>query len=199
MPEGIGDHRTRLVRRKQCDKRRYLAEIDLDLLRHLAPPVSLSTWSQVLSYQNHPTPHVRVTHIKEADLFSSHFLIPKEGFDQEWEETAGLPFPDRVMKVKQIFRVSYKTVLFRLIEKGIVDNSIWRRFNAIYEKRYRRKLSYKEEPFSEGAEPFGMDSIDFIGDRLSRLTPLHSGGRRTLPIIREVGDHAFSHGEKPRP
>jgi Zn-dependent peptidase ImmA (M78 family) len=34
---------------------------------------------------------------KEADLFASHFLMPKEGFDQEWEETAGLPFPDRVM------------------------------------------------------------------------------------------------------
>ena len=107
---------------------------------------------------------------KEADLFASHFLMPKDGFNQEWEETAGLPFPDRVMKVKRIFRVSYKTVLFRLIEKGLVDNSIWRRFSAIYEKRYLRKLSYKEEPFSEGAEPLGMDSIDFTGDRLSRLT-----------------------------
>ena len=74
------------------------------------------------------------------------------------------------MKVKRIFRVSYKTVLFRLIEKELVDNSIWGRFNAIYEKRYQRKLSYKEEPFSEGAEPLGMDSIDFTGDRLSRLT-----------------------------
>ena len=51
-----------------------------------------------------------------------------------------------------------------------MDASIWRLFNVIFEKRYRRKLSYKEEPFSEGAEPFGMDSIDFIGDRLSRLT-----------------------------
>ena len=107
---------------------------------------------------------------KEADLFASHFLMPKEGFDREWQETAGLAFPDRVMKVKRIFRVSYKTVLFRLIENGVVDKSIWRRFNAIYEKRYQRRLSYKEEPFSEGAEPLGMDSIDFIGDRLSRLT-----------------------------
>ena len=107
---------------------------------------------------------------READLFASHFLMPKEGFDRAWEETAGLPFPDRVMKVKRIFRVSYKTVLFRLIEKELVDNSIWGRFNAIYEKRYQRKLSYKEEPFSEGAEPLGMDSIDFTGDRLSRLT-----------------------------
>ena len=107
---------------------------------------------------------------KEADLFASHFLMPKEGFDREWQETAGLAFPDRVMKVKRIFRVSYKTVLFRLVEEGVVDASIWRLFNVIFEKRYRRKLSYKEEPFSEGAEPFGMDSIDFIGDRLSRLT-----------------------------
>ena len=107
---------------------------------------------------------------KEADLFASHFLMPKEGFDREWQETAGLPFPDRVMKVKRIFRVSYKTVLFRLIEKGVVDQSIWRRFKVIYEQRYRRNLSFKEEPFSEGAEPLGMESIDFVGDRLSRLT-----------------------------
>jgi Zn-dependent peptidase ImmA (M78 family) len=107
---------------------------------------------------------------KEADLFASHFLMPKEGFDREWRETSGLAFPDRVMKVKRIFRVSYKTVLFRLVEEGVVDSAIWRQFNVIFEKRYRRKLSYKEEPFSEGAEPFGMDSIDFIGDRLSRLT-----------------------------
>ncbi len=107
---------------------------------------------------------------KEADLFASHFLMPKEGCDREWEETSGLPFPDRVMKVKRIFRVSYKTVLFRLIEKDAVDKSIWKRFKAIYEQRYRRNLPFKEEPFSEGAEPFGMSSIDFVGDRLSRLT-----------------------------
>ena len=100
---------------------------------------------------------------KEADLFAGYFLMPKEGFDREWQETAGLAFPDRVIKVKRIFRVSFKTVLFRLIESGVADKSIWRRFNAVYEKRCRRKLSYKKEPF-------GMDSIDFIGDRLSRLT-----------------------------
>ena len=121
---------------------------------------------------------------KEADLFASHFLMPGEGFSREWEETAGLPFPDRVMKVKRIFRVSYKTVLFRLIDRGIVDKSIWTRFKAVYEQRFSRNLSFrtarhlretrnlsfKEEPFSEGAEPFGMNAIDFVGDRLSRLT-----------------------------
>ncbi|MAG13546.1 MAG: hypothetical protein CMN78_03000 [Spirochaetales bacterium] len=52
--------------------------------------------------------------------------MTEEGFDREWQETAGLAFPDRVMKVKRIFRVSYKTLLFRLIEKGVVNNSVWR-------------------------------------------------------------------------
>ena len=106
---------------------------------------------------------------QEADLFAGYFLMPDVGFKKEWSETAGIPFVDRIMKIKRIFKVSYKTVLYRLTEMGVVDKSIWMRFNTAYERRYKRKLSYKEEPFSEGAEPWGMQSFDFYEDRLSRL------------------------------
>lgn len=61
----------------------------------------------------------------EADLFAGYFLIPEQGFDSEWEETAGMFFIERVMKIKRIFKVSYKTVLYRLKQKGIVDDQIW--------------------------------------------------------------------------
>ncbi len=35
-------------------------------------------------------------------------------------------------------------------------------------KNYR-KLTFKEEPFPEGSEPFGLKPFDFYADRLSRL------------------------------
>ncbi|MBN2861218.1 MAG: ImmA/IrrE family metallo-endopeptidase, partial [Sphaerochaetaceae bacterium] len=106
---------------------------------------------------------------KEADLFAGYFLMPAQGFDSEWKDTAGMPFAERVMKIKSIFKVSYKSVLYRLKQKGVVDDTIWFRFPQLYEARYNKKLSYKEEPFLEGSEPFGLKSFDFYADRLSRL------------------------------
>lgn len=107
---------------------------------------------------------------READAFAGHFLLPDEGFQKEWEESAGLHFVDRVFKVKRIFRVSYKAVLHRLVESGAADASIWRKFNAAYLRRFNRSLSYKEEPSGMGAsEPIGMKAVDFFEDRFSRL------------------------------
>ncbi len=106
---------------------------------------------------------------KEADLFAGYFLMPERGFDSEWNETAGMPFVDRVMKIKSIFKVSYKTVLYRLKQKGIADDTIWLRFKQLYEAKYHKKLALKEEPFPEGSEPFGLKPFDFYAARLSRL------------------------------
>ena len=106
---------------------------------------------------------------KEANLFAGYFLMSEHGFDCEWEETAGMPFVERVMKIKSIFKVSYKTVLYRVKQKGIVDDMIWLRFQQLYEAKYNKKLSFKEEPFPEGSEPFGLKPFDFYADRLSRL------------------------------
>jgi len=106
----------------------------------------------------------------EANLFAGHFLMPDEGFFKEWNEASGLHPVDRVFKVKRIFRVSYKTVLFRLTEHGIADRSIWMRFNQAYQRRFNRKLSFKEEPMAiDSTEPFGLKPFDFQEDRFSRL------------------------------
>ena len=110
---------------------------------------------------------------READRFAGHFLMPNEGFRKEWDEASGLHFVDRVFKVKRIFRVSYKTVLWRLLEDagGTMDDSIWMKFNVAHQKRFNRKLPFKEEPMGiDSAEPFGMLKFDFYEDRFSRLT-----------------------------
>jgi Zn-dependent peptidase ImmA (M78 family) len=109
------------------------------------------------------------TQERDANLFAGYFIMPEQGFDSEWAETAGMPFVERVMKVKSIFKVSYKTVLYRLKQKGIVDDMIWLRFQKLFEAKYDKKLSYKEEPFPERSEPFGLKPFDFYADRLSRL------------------------------
>lgn len=95
--------------------------------------------------------------------------MPEYGVDSEWAETAGMPFVDRIMKIKSIFKVSYKTILYRLKQKGIVDEMIWSRFQPLYEVKYNKKLSFKEEPFQEGSESFGLRSFDFSADRLNRI------------------------------
>jgi len=107
---------------------------------------------------------------QQADLFAGHFIMPDEGFVKEWNEAAGLHVVDRVFKVKGIFHVSYKTVLHRLIEHEVVDNSVWKNFNLAYQRRFNKKLSFKEEPAgTEHAEPFGLDEFDFYEDRFRRL------------------------------
>jgi Zn-dependent peptidase ImmA (M78 family)/transcriptional regulator with XRE-family HTH domain len=107
---------------------------------------------------------------KEADLFAGHFLMPDEGFNKEWHDASGLFWVDRVLKVKRIFHVSYKAVLFRLIEHNLADNSIWMKFNQAFQRRFNRKLLFREEPIAmDSSEPFGLRRFDFLEDRFSHL------------------------------
>lgn len=106
---------------------------------------------------------------KEADRFAGHFLLPDAGFRKEWNAAAGLHWVDRVLKVKSIFRVSYKTVLFRLMENSALDNSAWKRFYWDYSRLYRVRLPHKEEPAAPGFEPGALAEFDFREDRFSGL------------------------------
>jgi len=107
---------------------------------------------------------------QEADLFAGHFLLPDEGFTKEWNEAAGLHLVMRTFKVKRIFNVSYKTVLKRLMEHGVSDASIWQRFNVEYQRVFKQRLAYRDEPKGmEQAEPSGLRKVDFSEDRFSRL------------------------------
>jgi hypothetical protein len=120
---------------------------------------------------------------KEADTFASHFLMPQEAFRKYLRQVRGLSLVDSVLKIKRIFGVSYKTVLKRFIDEELADNSVWRLFNYQYQRMYRKKLPFREEPrgispeqfsgsFSEddlSREPNKLDPSDFIEDRLRRL------------------------------
>jgi len=117
---------------------------------------------------------------READLFASHFLMPEAAFAKEWEETRGHPLLVRVLKVKRIFRVSYQTVLYRLVESDRETKQVWRAFQGQHRSHFGKTLRKTEEPkaleksefawnWSRAGEPAGLSQHDFVEDRLSRL------------------------------
>jgi Zn-dependent peptidase ImmA (M78 family)/transcriptional regulator with XRE-family HTH domain len=122
---------------------------------------------------------------REAEVFASHFLMPDAPFWSEWEAAAGLGLYDRVLKVKRVFRVSWRAVLYRVSERlPPGDRSrLWRHMAAEHQRRQGRPLLKLTEPAgvtedvfgeprflaSAGAEPAGLDVHDFQGDRLARL------------------------------
>jgi Zn-dependent peptidase ImmA (M78 family)/DNA-binding XRE family transcriptional regulator len=117
---------------------------------------------------------------RQADLFASHFLMPEAAFAKEWDETWGHPLLVRVLKVKRIFRVSYKTVLYRLVESQRETKDVWRTFQGQHRDHFGKTLRKTEEPkaleksefawnWSRAGEPEGLSQHDFVEDRLSRL------------------------------
>jgi len=122
-------------------------------------------------------------HEEEANAFAAAFLMPDASFQKEWNETYGLALVDRVMKVKRIFRVSYRTVLYRLAANYRGSGNIWALFQMDYKRRYGHTLLRDDEPHavaqdtfraslpedSSAGEPDRLSPMDFIQDRLSRL------------------------------
>jgi Zn-dependent peptidase ImmA (M78 family) len=120
---------------------------------------------------------------QEANIFASYFLMPQAVFEREWQDTRGLPFLDRVLKVKRMFRVSYKTVLYRISETMNPSGNVWLQFQLEHNKRYGKTLKKADEPqpastdkfmasYSEvlpAYEPEKLSKTDFIPDRLARL------------------------------
>jgi len=117
---------------------------------------------------------------KEADLFAAHFLMPSEVFMREWEEARGLGLVERVMKLKSMFNVSYKTVLYRVQATTSLGARVWGRFQAEYRERHGRTLAVTEEPAGLKAscfmaeahsahEPDRLSPNKFLGDRIQRL------------------------------
>lgn len=118
---------------------------------------------------------------READTFAAYLLMPERRFTNEWQAVLGLPLFDAVMKIKRIFRVSYRTVLHRLDELGIKD--VWPRFMAQVKVRLGRSLSRTDEPDPlapaargtaapeplRGREPYELAPSDFDPDRRMRL------------------------------
>lgn len=127
-----------------------------------------------------------LAHEHEADAFAAEFLMPDAVFRREWNETYGLQLVDRVIKVKRIFRVSYRTVLHRLAPTYDGWGNIWVRFQTDYKRAHGQSLSRDDEPsalvdsaFSSaapevlrGREPEHLLASDFREDRLACLVRL---------------------------
>ena len=71
---------------------------------------------------------------RQADEFASFFLMPRDLFLTRWNETVGKSFVERTLMVKRYFRVSYRTVLRRLIDEKIFDNNVYVRFPVEYKQ-----------------------------------------------------------------
>lgn len=119
----------------------------------------------------------------EADLFAAEFLMPDAAFQKEWSKSMGLGLVDRVMKIKRIFRVSYKTVLMRIHQRDGASSTskkpnIFIRFQMEYKNRNGRGVLKTEEPEGlspetfRSAEPDRLIDSDFAEDRLRSLVRL---------------------------
>ena len=117
---------------------------------------------------------------QEADAFASEFLMPEAAFAIEWQATRGHSLLVRVLRVKRIFRVSYMTVLRRLVETGRQTSDVWRAFQRQHRGRFGRALQRIEEPqaieksefawdWRRSGEPAGLSEHDFLEGRLSGL------------------------------
>lgn len=99
---------------------------------------------------------------EEANIFASHFIMPRIAFHKRLNEVKGLNFVDVILHIKRVFKVSYKTVIYRLIEEEIADLKMWQMFPY----RYKQKKNFD---FSGHKEPEPLAAIDCIEDRLNRL------------------------------
>lgn len=122
---------------------------------------------------------------KEANVFASHFLMPEPVFSKEWEEARGLPLVDRVFKMKRMFHVSYRTVLFRLIENGTYDTTLWRRFHGAYRTRTGKSLSILDEPAALSAD-FFLASNGLASEEPERLTEADFVPERKHALVRRA-------------
>lgn len=136
---------------------------------------------------------------REANLFASHFLMPEGAFGKEWSDAEGLPLLDRVFKVKRMFRVSWRTVLYRVAEQMPEEQRplLWQQFNRRYRQAKGAWLLKHDEPDgitrevyqsaqgerSMGREPAQMEGHDFRGDRLWRLAR-HAVEREEITLAR---------------
>lgn len=125
---------------------------------------------------------VEAKHIEnEADAFASGLLLPDDEFEAAWRSSDGVPWFNRVLSVKKIFMVSYKTVLKRLEERSGTNPPppyrVW--FHQNYRRQFGRSLPAREEACPSDIR---IESSRFI--RLARK--IFFDGEITMSRLAEV-------------
>jgi len=84
----------------------------------------------------------------EANAFAGHFLVPDQGLQATWEELRGLHWIDAVLRVKKEYKVSYRTILYRLkdIYPVLRERQLDRDFAIQYNERFNHNLKDYYEP-----------------------------------------------------
>lgn len=134
---------------------------------------------------------------EEANHFASWFLMPMEAFEKEWQGLSGLPWFEAILAIKRIFRVSWKTVVSRLIQTGKATSQAWAQFYMQYKRKYGRGLPGHVEPYPLPAtefssanvaeEPEGLTNSDFPAYQLESLVrKALESGRITLSRAAEI-------------
>jgi Zn-dependent peptidase ImmA (M78 family)/DNA-binding XRE family transcriptional regulator len=124
----------------------------------------------------------------EANLFASHFLMPDKPFDKEWNDARGMALLERVLKVKRIFHVSWKTVVYRGSARSSDPGRTWAQFFAAYKRATGKSLKAIEEPDALAADAFHSPSVapvSRIADEPEHLLPSDFVEDRLLRIIRK--------------
>jgi hypothetical protein len=85
--------------------------------------------------------------------------MPDIAFNEEWNKAGCLPFYDRVLEVKTIFKVSYKTALSRLGRKNNNFIKLFNFFNEEYQKKYFKPINREMEEIGFEEEPLPMFDI----------------------------------------
>jgi len=100
----------------------------------------------------------------QANSFAGHFLVPDEGLRNAWEALRGLHWVDAVLHVKKEFKVSYRTVLYRLkdIYPPLRDRLLERDFAIQYNERYKHDLK-------DFFEPEALSASDLVESRFLGL------------------------------
>ena len=117
---------------------------------------------------------------READAFASEFLMPQEAFAEAWGETVGHSLLLRVLKVKRMFRVSYQTVLYRLVQLQWASQDVGVAFQRQHRTHFGTTLRQADEPvplkdseftwsWGRSGEPDRLSRHDFLENRLSSL------------------------------
>lgn len=100
---------------------------------------------------------------KGADKFAAEFLMPNEAFIEEWKRLEGFDWRERVLEIKKIFKVSYRTVLKRIDDLQVPGSSIniYMEFSKWYKKVYNHDLKDHYEPDALCAEdePNGFGKV----------------------------------------
>jgi Zn-dependent peptidase ImmA (M78 family) len=113
---------------------------------------------------------------REANLFAGVLLLPDDAFRAEWESARGLPWVDRVLHIKRLYKVSYLSVLVRQeqIYPGVGLQSLVRKFRAAYASLNGHDLKDHYEPDAiespvASKDPFMLHPNDFVEERFARL------------------------------